>query len=149
MSTALSANERLIQSREQLRHALRQASSPPDSVGDAHAGLFPVGLIANLQGTPGVSVLLDLAQSWWARQPARVALALAAETATVVLAPVAQRHPYGLVSGAAAVGALLVWVRPWRWLCTSALLAGVLPKLISEAVSRSSPPPNPASAKGP
>ena len=70
--------------------------------------------------------------------------------ATVVLQPVAQRHPYGLVAGAAAVGAALVLVRPWRWFSPSALLAaGVLPRLISEVVASLNPPPNQASAKGP
>jgi hypothetical protein len=148
MSSAMAANERLIQSREQLRHALRQVSSPPGSHGDAHPDLFTAGLIAQLQGRPAASVLLELARNWWDRQPVREALTLASETATVVLAPVAQRHPYGLVTGAAAVGALLVLVRPWRWMCTSALLAEILPKLMSEAVLGMTQP-NQASEKGP
>ncbi|TXT37438.1 MAG: hypothetical protein FD135_3614 [Comamonadaceae bacterium] len=101
MNPNLTANERLLASREQLRHALRLTHS-----------------------VSGV--------------------------ATVVLQPVAQRHPYGLVAGAAAVGAVLVLLRPWRWFSPSALLAaGVLPKLISEVVANLNPPPNQASAKGP
>jgi hypothetical protein len=40
--------------------------------------------------------------------------ALAAAGARVLLAPVASRHPLVLVGGAVALGALLVWYRPWR-----------------------------------
>jgi hypothetical protein len=148
MSTALSANERLIQSREQLRHALHQFSSPADSHRGERPEMLASGLVAKFKRTPGTGVLLYLFQNWWARQPLRVVLTLASETATAVLQPVAQRQPYGLVAGAAAVGAVLVLVRPWRWNCTLALLAEVLPKLVSVAVS-TAPPPCQDTTKGP
>jgi hypothetical protein len=140
MSTALSANERLIQSREQLFQALYQFSSPTDSHCSENSEMLTSGLIATFKRTPG---------NWWARQPLRMVLTLASESATAVLKPVAQRHPYGLVTGAAAAGALLVLVRPWRWDCTSALLAEVLPKLMSGAMASMAPPPHEDATKGP
>jgi hypothetical protein len=140
MSTAPSANERLIQSREQLRQALFQFSSPTH----CHDGESPQtllsGLTASLKCTPS---------NWWASQPLRMVLTLASETATAVLQPVAQRQPYGLVAGAAAVGALLVLARPWRWDCTSALVTEVLPKLLSGAMAITAPPPREDATKGP
>jgi hypothetical protein len=48
-----------------------------------------------------------------------------------VLQPVAQTHPYGLVLGSAVAGAVLVRLRPWRWWPASALLAGLLPQVVS------------------
>lgn len=143
MSTELTANERLIASREQLRHALRliDARSEPGS------GLSSETLASRLRAdlknsTPEAQILLELFQRWWTGQPLRIAWLLLADTATAVLQPVAQRHPYRLVIGAAAVGAVLVGVRPWRWFSTSALLAGVLPKLMSEVVLRLTPQPH-------
>jgi hypothetical protein len=139
MNATVTANERLTQSREQLRQALHQLGSPPNRPADADANTFIAGLVANLQVSPGTRVLLELAQSWWIRQPARGAMTLASEAATELLNPVAQRHPFGLVAGAAAAGALLVWLRPWRGVCTSALLAGFGTKLVSEVALRMTP----------
>jgi hypothetical protein len=139
MSTALTANERLVQSREQLRHALYQFNSPTDKQGRESPEIFISDLIAMFKRSPGTDVLLDLLQNWWITQPLRAVLPLVSDTATAVLQPVAQRHPYALVTGAAAVGALLVLARPWRWGCTSARLAEMLPKLMSIAASMTTP----------
>lgn len=130
ISTPLTATERLAQSRAQLRTALRQLTPQadrPDRSGSANPNAPG--------GNAAARVPLQWLHNWWARQPARLALSLAANTANLVLEPVAQRHPYRLVTGAAAVGALMVVVRPWRWSCASAMMAGVMPRLVSEAMS--------------
>lgn len=59
---------------------------------------------------------------------------IAATTADAVLEPVAQRHPWRLVLGAAALGGLLAWSRPWRWVVVPALFAGLVPQLLSAAL---------------
>ncbi len=42
-----------------------------------------------------------------------------------LLQPLADRKPMQLVLSAFAVGAVLAWGRPWRWLAPSALLYGM------------------------
>ena len=72
---------------------------------------------------------------WWAQHPLRLVSDVTIDTAKTLVQPLAQRHPVALVAGAAAVGALVVWSQPWRWLLTPALLAGLLPKVISHALN--------------
>ena len=74
-------------------------------------------------------------QQWWSNHPLRLVSDVTLTAAKTLVQPVAQRHPVALVAGAAAVGALLVWGKPWRWLVTPALVAGLLPKLISHAMT--------------
>lgn len=50
------------------------------------------------------------------------------------------RHPLALVSMAALAGAMFVWSRPWRWLLSPLLIAGLLPRLITKAVAQVSAP---------
>ncbi len=76
---------------------------------------------------------------WWAQHPLRLVSDVTIDTAKTLVQPLAQRHPVALVAGAAAVGALLVWSQPWRWLLTPALVAGLLPKVISHALNRTPP----------
>lgn len=85
------------------------------------------------------SLLAGPVERWWKHHPLRVATHVTADAAKVLVEPVAQRHPVVLVAGAAAVGAFLVWTQPWRWLLTPALVAGLLPKLISQIVASRSP----------
>lgn len=77
---------------------------------------------------------------WWAQHPLRLVTDVTVDVVTTLVQPVAKRHPIALVAGAAAVGALLVWSQPWRWLLTPALVAGLLPKIISQALNTPAPP---------
>lgn len=122
------ASHRLAQSRSRLHQAVTMATPHEKPV-----------------TAPGLATGLakDLAKGaihqWWAHHPLRLVSDVTMDAARAVVQPVAQRHPVVLVAGAAAVGALLVWSQPWRWLLTPALLAGLLPKVISHALN-SAPP---------
>lgn len=141
---ALAAADRLTQSRERLRHALH------DPAGAARAGAAggqPASdWLKRLAGLPGAAVLLDGLHLWWARHPWRVYILLAEDAAKILVKPLARQHPVALLLGAAVLGVALVrsagllgvalrWVRPLRWLWRSgaatALLAGLLPQLMS------------------
>lgn len=137
----MTASERLAQSRERMRQAMRHPEADPNHPDRDHPGMTGPGWLLKLRATPSAILLMSVFDGWWARQPLRVALTLAAESGTVMLQPTAQKHPFKLVLGAAAVGGLLAVVRPWRWIPTSALLAGLLPQLMSEALKRRDGPP--------
>ena len=56
-----------------------------------------------------------------------------------MLAPLASKHPWLLVVGAAALGGCLVAARPWRWPLMAllpTLLPAVLPQLMSSVAQQ-------------
>lgn len=137
----MNAAERLALSRERMRQAMRHPDADTEHADpDRPVNTGPDWLF-KLRATPAAILLVSVFEGWWDRQPLRVALSLAAETGTVILQPVAQKHPFKLVLAAAATGGLLAAVRPWRWVPTSALLAGLIPQLMSEALKRRSGSP--------
>lgn len=129
MNTPLSPHLKLALSRERLRQALAKNRPPldvrqrPDSGDDA--------LVADLGTATGRDLLRVIGRNWWRQHPLRLRVEMATEAAELVLQPVAQTHPYGLVLGSAVAGAVLVRLRPWRWWPASALLAGLLPQVVS------------------
>ncbi|MCB8747452.1 hypothetical protein LHU53_11085 [Rhodoferax sp. U2-2l] len=125
MSAQPGACERLAQSRERLRLALAQTESRPDVDASGTPGTAPRPWLHGLKANPEAGFLINLLQAWWQKQPFAVATTLVARATNGVLQPVAQKHPYRLVLGAAAVGAVLVLVRPWRWLSMSGVLAAL------------------------
>ncbi len=139
------AADRLSVSRVQLQQAMKP---PPHAAntGDGSARPPLVRWLDRLTSTPAASIVLETVQRWWAKHPMRLVLLLADDAAQTVMEPLARKHPYRLVLGAAAVGALLVLTRSWRWLprtvltpaITSTLMAGLLPTLISQVKSPSS-----------
>lgn len=68
------------------------------------------------------SVGLSMAQRWWRRHPAHAV----GQLARPVIEHYAHKEPAKLMAIAAATGALLVLVKPWRLLSTTAVLAAVL-----------------------
>ena len=144
----LTASERLAASREQLRLAMlptrparrlrgEAAGESRSSAGaeDAHRDGFDAEDIAapdwraRLMSTPGVALLIDVVETWWARHPMRTAAIVAGEASTALVRPMAQRNPFKLVLVAFVVGAIISKVRPWRWLLRRTLFAGLLPQI--------------------
>jgi hypothetical protein len=105
-----------------------QSGATAQRVGEAATDWLSV-----LKSIPGVSVVSDAVRSWWRQHPLHAAGLVLADTAKAVVLPLAQRHPLALVAGGFLVGGLLGWTRPWRWIVTPALLAGLLPQLLSRA----------------
>ena len=129
-----SALDRVIASRERLRLAMqRPAPSAAKLLGRGVSGYFS-RLVERLRETPGLAVLIEAVESWWSQHPLRTAGDIAAEASRTLVAPLAQRNPLLLLGGAALVGALLALTRPWRWLLKPALLAGLLPQVLSRAI---------------
>lgn len=136
----MSASERLTLSRERMRQAMINLGATGSQTDQANRADTLPDWISKLRETPAATVLVSVLEGWWARQPSRVILTLAAETGTVMLQPIAQKHPFKLVLGAAAAGGLLAVVRPWHWLPTSTLMAGLIPQLLSAVTKRRNGP---------
>ncbi len=145
----LTASERLAASREQLRLAmlpsrpvsrrLRSGASAdgrtPADAEDVPGAPSPSEAAADLDwrarllGVPGVALLIDVVETWWARHPMRTAAIVAGEASTALVRPMAQRNPFRLVLVAFVVGAILSKARPWRWMLRRTLFAGLLPQI--------------------
>ena len=132
----ITASERLAVSREHLRQAMKDASSPPGEGMNQRVGGFVAPLLEALKSIPGAGVVIEAIRTWWARHPLRIPSMMAADASNAVFQPMAQRYPLGLVLGAAVLGALLAWGRPWRWILRPALLAGLLPQLFHGAMAQ-------------
>ena len=130
MTSAAGACERLAQSRERLRQALQKDAIPSTQANQQHREPLAFDWLAPLEAVPEAKLLLTIFRAWWVKQPLPLALTLAAQTAHVVLQPIAKRHPFRLVASAAVRGGALVMLRPWRWMFTPALMAGLLPQLV-------------------
>ncbi len=139
MSAVLTASDQLASSRERLRQAMRNTSAAPGGSSTQRAGRPAMAWLDGLKAIPGASVVIEAVSSWWAQHPLRIAGLVAVGGATGVLQPLAQRHPLGLVLGALLAGGLFAWSRPWRWILTPALFAGLLPQLFSRALAHVPP----------
>jgi hypothetical protein len=75
-----------------------------------------IGLLAAIAqgGTPTECLV-----AWWKTMPFAQALGAVANSAQTLLRPIATRYPGRLMLGALLTGAIIVWIRPWRWLSTS------------------------------
>ncbi len=133
IETPMSPTQRLALTRARLALALRAPAAPSAPAG---AGAAAASLLDSLQAIPGGAIVLDILKTWWAQHPLRVTTAVLADAAQALLRPMARRHPLGLVAAAFVIGGLLAWKRPWRWIVTPALVAGLLPQLLSKLVAQ-------------
>ena len=108
---ALTNNERLALSREQMRQYLLGTSPAPTG-----ASASP-----NAKSDP---------LRWM------VTVRAIGAAANVVLRPVAEQHPLRLAGAAVLAGGLLAWARPWRWLLRPAVFAGIAAQITSRVISR-------------
>jgi hypothetical protein len=105
----LDGTSEIVNSRDDIRRALMAAPSTPS----------------------------EAVNQWLADHPIKLASEVIGDVTKSVVAPIAQRSPVLFVASALAVGAVLVWSRPWTWLLKPAILAGVVPQVISKVLAYS------------
>lgn len=128
--------QRLQASRERMRTYLLPAERKPREHG-ADAGLTErIGdKLGEWRHHPLVGAVVDAVEGWWAHHPLRSVADIGSTAARELAGPVLRRHPVACVAGALVVGALLVRVRPWRWVLKPALFAGLTTQVVSRLLS--------------
>lgn len=137
-TTVLGATERLQQSRRLMRDQMMELNA---SSAQAHAKKKgsgkPSALLATLTALPVLGPLIDRAATWWEGHPLHAVVALFTTRQASAAEPLKQRHPWAMLLGAAAIGALLMWTRPWRYaLLRRAVYAGLVPQVVTTLLSR-------------
>ena len=136
------ATERLQQSRQRMRdQMLALKASSAQAQATRQRSDQSSALLATLTALPVLGPLIHSAVSWWADHPLHAVADLFirsnASATGPIKQPLTQRHPWALLLGAVAVGALLMWARPWRFgLLRRAVYAGVVPQMINSLLSR-------------
>jgi len=125
------ALERVELSRARLRRALQPPPAPTKA--QAPGPLDP--WVRRLRDLPLVAEMLDSVAAWWAHHPLRPIAQVAGEASNALARPVAQRHPLLLVLAAGLLGAGLARSRPWRWIFSSALFAGLVPQVAGRVLA--------------
>jgi hypothetical protein len=142
------ALQRLALSRSKLQAALLQpqqmadAADAADAAGGASAGRLVRRLWRQLRQAGRKSTVVDLAlgalQSWWSTAPWRQAVNGARQNLETSVVPLVRRHPWAAVGVAAVTGALVMSLRPWRWVPVRGSWplwrAGLVAKLAQQAM---------------
>lgn len=117
----LTPKQRLALSRRALVAQL-QGERPGASADELYALPAPASRPAAYDHFAWSSVARGVVRRWWRRHPANAA----GQLARPLLQRYAREEPAKLVGAAAAAGALVVLVKPWRLLSITAVLAAVV-----------------------
>ncbi len=126
---------RLNLSRACIRQCMQDSMRSENSARQRRATGQSAHWLDGLKSVPGGAVLIHAMNIWWSKQPLRAVASAAADAVKAVLQPTARRHPWALVAGAFALGGLLAWSRPWRWVSKPVVLSGLLVPLLSKVIS--------------
>jgi hypothetical protein len=77
----------------------------------------------------------EAVNQWLAEHPIKLASEALGDVTKSVVSPIAQRNPILFVASALVVGGVLVWSRPWSWLLKPAIIAGLVPKIVSKVIA--------------
>lgn len=127
----MTASERLTQSRERMSYWLSDDEHDAHSNGHAHASERAGEATTSVGG-----IVREVIGEWWAEHPLHASATLALRASRTAIVPLVRRHPATVLGGAAVLGAVVVWARPWRWLLRPALVAGVASQLAARAIAR-------------
>ena len=134
-SIELTASERLTRSRERMSHWLTD-DDRDDAPRTRHSGHADAA--RNVDHSPNSigGIVTEVIGEWWAEHPLHASAAFALSASRTAIVPLVRRHPAATLGGAAALGAMIIWARPWRWLLRPALVAGVASQLAARTITR-------------
>lgn len=127
----LTANERLTQSRERMSYWLNDDEREARANGNSRATERGDDQTVSVGG-----IVREVIGEWWDEHPLHASATLAFKASRTAIVPLVRRHPAAVLGGAAVVGAVIIWARPWRWLLRPALVAGVASQLAARAIAR-------------
>jgi hypothetical protein len=133
-STELTASERLTRSRERMSHWL--TDDHRDVPRTRHNGDADAAPNGDHSPTSIGGIVSEVISEWWAEHPLHASAAFALSASRTAIVPLVRRHPAAVLGGAAALGAVIVWTRPWRWILRPALVAGVASQLAARTITR-------------
>lgn len=138
MSALGLAEAELTDSRARLRAAMQAIVKPPPRVSNSDSGSLRgakyVSWFDRLRFAPAVSLMVSAVNSWWIQHPLHLASVVAQAASRAVVQPIAEKAPIRLVLGAAALGGVIAWSKPWRWVGKPAVLAGLYPLMMSRVM---------------
>ncbi|MEF7614624.1 hypothetical protein V4F39_11950 [Aquincola sp. MAHUQ-54] len=130
--------ERLALSRARMRSFLTEGGSKrrrKATVGDA-SGLPGIDLLmAKLKEHPVAAAVYDAVTNWWKSHPVHAFGVIAGAAARDAAGPLVRRYPLAMVCAALVAGAIVVRIKPWRFVLKSALFAGLASQVASRLVS--------------
>jgi hypothetical protein len=121
---ALTPQQRLAISRRALLRQLHgdhpdETLPPPHGYDDDAEGPY---VFPSIEPSGWISVARRLGERWWRRHPANAV----GQLAKPLLKRYAREQPFKVLGTAAAIGAAVVLIKPWRLLSITAVLAAVL-----------------------
>lgn len=121
--STLSAQQRLAASRQAIVRDMHREGDPPDMTGpgegEVHADIAETGIDTS---SGSWDLIRQVARSWWQSHPAHLAL----DVANPLMQGYAQAQPLKLLGIAAATGAALVVLRPWRLISVTGVALALL-----------------------
>ena len=127
----LTPNERLTQSRERMSYWLNDDEREARANGNSRTTERGEDQPVSVGG-----IVREVIGEWWDEHPLHASATLAFKASRTAIVPLVRRHPAAMLGGAAVVGAVIIWARPWRWLLRPALVAGVASQLAARAIAR-------------
>jgi hypothetical protein len=118
----LTPQQRLALSRRALVNQLRGGERPDYEDEPSTAGRPLHESESAGHGFAWTSIASNVAARWWRRHPANAV----SQLARPLLDRYARKEPAKLIAAAAATGALIVMIKPWRLLSITAVIAAVL-----------------------
>ena len=116
--------------------SVRERTTASEQTSNQNMATHWVAALAAVAGMARGDTPADCLLAWWKTLPLSQALEAVLGAASELVSPIAKRHPGRLVAGALLAGALIAWIRPWRWVTATVTVASWLAAANQSAQAR-------------